>query len=293
MVDVFSQQQFQVYSHWKYRPGCMIHGDPGAIFVHMVSSEVVVELQYFSYGSSPFFELTRTRTPGIDSQCSTFCYIPRPQRLLVVYAASQEVLRAFSVDDDRMIWTRKCRINGLRFEPKKFLICSQGENILVYDGLSKNLVILDPLNSSHIQIISLPVGFEWLHDLQWGKDDLLLLYTDDTSETSGGEYKITKLEVTSAPYFTIATAERPSSSSQLEPTAPPEAGLESTEPPSEHPPLEQPPSCPSPPRLPSAPPLADSPAPSLEVPPPTYWSLSPEQFGIAVSVHFLLVFFQG
>ena len=276
-MDLLTKQQSQVYSHWKYRPGYMIHGHRGAIFVHMTNSEVVVELQYYC-ALVPFTELTRTRTPGVDSHCTIMCYIPRPQRLLVVYAASQKVLRAFSVDEDRMIWTRRCEVNGLRFEPKKLLICDHGNNIIVYDGLSKHLVILDPADSSHIQIIPFPVDFKWLDDLQWCKEDLVLLHTDAVSETSGVKNNVTKLEVKCKPYVTTAIQERSSSSSsssEPELTAPPELA--------ESPPPQQP-SCSSPPRVPSAPPLAVLQSSSPEVPPPPYWSLSPNQLAITVSV---------
>ena len=77
LVDLDLQYVTLGYTHHRYKPGYMIPGDDHTIFVHMVDSEVVVELAYYSWGSSSLVQVTRTETPGVSAQLSVTFQDPR------------------------------------------------------------------------------------------------------------------------------------------------------------------------------------------------------------------------
>ena len=246
----------------------MIQGDNNTIFVHMVDSEVVVELAYYRMELRCLVQVTRTETPGVSARCSTFCYIPRPERLLVMYLGSKLLLRAFSVDDDRAVWTRRCKIQGTTFHPQKLLVNSD-KNLVVFDETFKRILIMNPNDSSYLQILPLPIGFLWLQNMLWCKNGIVLMHSEDPPGKSSGNYKLTQLQLTSQVYLRMVSVESPTLPQPIttaETSAPPEVLISV--------PSVPPEVLPPDPSAPTEVLPADSATPE-ELPPP-YWSLSPE-----------------
>ena len=221
LVDLDLQYVTLGYTHHRYRPGYMIPGDDHTIFVHMVDSEVVVELAYYSWGSSSLVQVTRTETPGVSARCSTFCYIPRPKRLLVMYLESRMLLQAFSVDENAPVWTRTCEIQDTFFHPKKMLVNSD-KNLVVFDETFKRILIMNPNNSSYLQILSPPVMLLWLQDMLWCNSGLVLMHSEKAPGRASGNYKLIQLELED---FMTTVSDEPSEVVSVEPSAPPEVIL--------------------------------------------------------------------
>ena len=99
------------------------------------------------------------------------------------------------------------------------MLVNSDKNLVVFDETFKRILIMNPNNSSYLQILSPPVMLLWLQDMLWCNSGLVLMHSEKAPGRSSGNYKLIQLELED---FMTTVSDEPSEVVSVEPSAPPE-----------------------------------------------------------------------
>ena len=155
-------------------PYAMCTGAENKLYLHTVDNNQVIELNC----SKPKFGSPNRK---FETNCSNMYYLPFPYNLLVVGNSLSNIVKAFSLDTNRVVWEFDQEIDGKRPAPSGLLYSAPHDALLVADVTNSRVLVLNPRNGVHVQTRLLPqLGYIYglffydnaqkiiIHHLQYG-----------------------------------------------------------------------------------------------------------------------------
>ena len=139
----------------EYNVDIMCYGEDNTLFVYCLGDGSVLELDY----STSSFKLGRTINSGL-SDCTEMCYLPTPYIFLALSVCGEDVgeddiIRVVSVHRDKIMWDLTGVVDGLKMNPAGLLF-SPCYGLLVSDMNNSRVLVINPIDGSHLQTINLP-----------------------------------------------------------------------------------------------------------------------------------------
>ena len=127
---------------------------------------------------------SRTLDSGLRQWCTGMCYLPAPNRAVVLSIASEGVIRAISVDRNEISWEVTGEVDRLRCNPWGLMYRARHQGLLVCDGDNRRILVLDPSDGSHRQTLPLPGTTGSVYDIASHDDQVVLLHQTKISYLS-------------------------------------------------------------------------------------------------------------
>ena len=130
----------------------------------------------------------KTLTTGLRG-CSGMCFVPNPIKAVVVSNAPEKMIRAISVERNEIMWEVKGEVDGAVCLPRGMLFYEQRRVVLVCDGSTERVIVLDPINGNHLQSIPLP-KMGTILDLGMFEDHLIVLHQGYDQKYKISDFKL-------------------------------------------------------------------------------------------------------
>ena len=184
-TTAFSYSRFNVFST-KCCPSNTCLGGSGVLYTFSKQDpNPVMEL---NCSTITFDGPMKTLQTGLRG-CSGMCFVPNPIKAVVVSNAPEKIIRAISVDRNEIMWEVKGEVDGAVCLPRGMLFYASRRVILVCDGSAERVIVLDPINGSHLQTIPLP-KMGTILDMGMFEDHLIVLH-----QGYDGKYKISDFKM--------------------------------------------------------------------------------------------------
>ena len=176
LYDVQTGEVTTAFHNKKCYTGGMSPGDGEVLYVvHDVKgTNPVLEL---NTEQIPFMGPSRTIPSGMQDYHDMH-YIPAPHKLIVFSDHSPGIIRAVSMDGEKM-WEVKGEIEGKKCCPHGLLFSPDHQVLLVADGRNSRLIVLNPHDGSVLQTIQLDYQLGVIANLHIHQQQLIIRHTVD------------------------------------------------------------------------------------------------------------------
>ena len=184
-TTAFSYSRFNVFST-KCCPSNMCLGSIGILYAF--SKQDPNPVMEIDCSTITFAGPMKTLQTGLRG-CSGMCFVPNPIKAVVVSNAPEKIIRAISVERDEILWEVKGEVDGVICLPKGMLFYGQRRVIVVCDGSTERIIVLDPIHGSHLQTIPLP-KMGTILDLGMLEDRLIVLHQGYDQKYKISDFKL-------------------------------------------------------------------------------------------------------